>query len=331
MRIHGESLVLAKTKPGFLCFDKILSETVALRSTYEPDVAGTIIYEQGKDYIVDFDKGAIWRTDNSSIPDYSNHILYDKKDFNDRLISNYANHDYFVWVDYETQNGFDLSESTGQSGLLKRTTEKLHNSGHFKIIGYGDSIMTGAETSAEHLQFIRRYIAYLSELFPDSQIELEDAALPGHTTAEGVKQLEEKVLTHRPDLVLVAFGMNDHIKPCGNGISLANFKNNLFKIVIAIKESTSAEVILLSTFPPNPNWFFSTGRVNEYAEVTRAIAEQTATAYADVYSVWEKVLKRKDHPSLLGNNINHPNDFGHWLYLQALKSITIRRPCRNVH
>jgi len=34
-----------------------------------------------------------------------------------------------------------------------------------------------------------------------------------------------------------------------------------------------------------------------------------------------KVLERKDLPSLLGNNINHPNDFGHWLYYQALKSV----------
>jgi hypothetical protein len=37
--------------------------------------------------------------------------------------------------------------------------------------------------------------------------------------------------------------------------------------------------------------------------------------------VWAKALQRKDASSLLGNNINHPNDFGHWLYLQALEAI----------
>jgi hypothetical protein len=33
------------------------------------------------------------------------------------------------------------------------------------------------------------------------------------------------------------------------------------------------------------------------------------------------VLKRKDPSSLLGNNINHPNDFGHWLYVVALEGL----------
>ena len=110
-------------------------------------------------------------------------------------------------------------------------------------------------------------------------------------------------------------------KICGDGLPLNVFKNNLFNIVTTIKEKTSAEVILLSAFPPHPDWFFNNQKMHEYAETTAQIAVETHTAYADVYSVWIKVLKRKNHSSLLGNNINHPNDLGHWLYLQALKNI----------
>jgi acyl-CoA thioesterase I len=40
-----------------------------------------------------------------------------------------------------------------------------------------------------------------------------------------------------------------------------------------------------------------------------------------VYGPWMKVLERKDPESLLANNINHPNDFGHWLYFQALCAV----------
>jgi hypothetical protein len=43
--------------------------------------------------------------------------------------------------------------------------------------------------------------------------------------------------------------------------------------------------------------------------------------YADVFSVGKNVLARKDVSNLLGNDINHPNDFGHWLYFETLKSI----------
>jgi acyl-CoA thioesterase-1 len=49
---------------------------------------------------------------------------------------------------------------------------------------------------------------------------------------------------------------------------------------------------------------------------------EASCAYVDVYNTWIKVLQRKDQSSLLGNNINHPNDFGHCLYLQAFEAMT---------
>jgi acyl-CoA thioesterase-1 len=41
----------------------------------------------------------------------------------------------------------------------------------------------------------------------------------------------------------------------------------------------------------------------------------------NVYDIFEKVFARKDQPSLLSNNINHPNNFGHWLYFRAFKNL----------
>ena len=324
MKVIGDSLVLAGTRPGFLCFDSIVQESISVRSCYEPDRQGVVVYEPDRDYVVDAGAGTISRTENSRIADYSQHLLYGKKDFNDREISDYGNHDYFAWVDYQTSSGVTLSRSDDQSHLLQRTFDRLLRGGVFKIIGYGDSIIYGGEASAQHLQFIHRFADHLSELFPDAHVEVENGALPGHTTAEGVRRLDEKVLTRNGDLVLVAFGMNDHIKPSGDGISLTEFAGNLQNIVTSIKKQTNTDIILLSTFPPNPDWFFSTGQVGEYAEATRMIADGEDVAYADVFSVWTEVLLRKDCSSLLANNINHPNDFGHWLYSQALTSMVLK-------
>jgi hypothetical protein len=58
-----------------------------------------------------------------------------------------------------------------------------------------------------------------------------------------------------------------------------------------------------------------------YAAATKQAALEANCAYVDVYSTWMKVFKRKDQSSLLGNNINHPNDFGHWLYAQAFEAM----------
>jgi hypothetical protein len=62
--------------------------------------------------------------------------------------------------------------------------------------------------------------------------------------------------------------------------------------------------------------------MKDYAAATAAVADELNLAFVDVYGPWMKVLARKDPESMLGNNINHPNDFGHWLYLEALTSLT---------
>jgi hypothetical protein len=63
--------------------------------------------------------------------------------------------------------------------------------------------------------------------------------------------------------------------------------------------------------------------MQSYAEATQSVAAEVNAPYADVFGVWEHVLKRKDPSSLLGNNINHPNDFGHWLYVVALEGLKL--------
>ncbi|HOJ11894.1 MAG TPA: hypothetical protein PK733_15070 [Clostridiales bacterium] len=35
----------------------------------------------------------------------------------------------------------------------------------------------------------------------------------------------------------------------------------------------------------------------------------------------EELVAGKSHESLLLNNINHPNDYGHWLYFKALERL----------
>jgi hypothetical protein len=48
------------------------------------------------------------------------------------------------------------------------------------------------------------------------------------------------------------------------------------------------------------------------------VALEEHCAYADVYHFWMSLAARKKPEDLLANNINHPNDFGHWIYFEAL-------------
>jgi hypothetical protein len=48
-------------------------------------------------------------------------------------------------------------------------------------------------------------------------------------------------------------------------------------------------------------------------------------AHADVFDNWQTLAARKKPEDMLGNNINHPNDFGHWIYFQVFEAMGLCR------
>ena len=321
MAIQGDSLVLAKTIPGNLCFDNIVKGSVAMRSTFLAGKPGSIVYTEGADFVVDYPKGAIARTANSRIPNYSENPLYRVVDFSHGNYTNYSNHPYFVWVDYQTTHGERLARTNDQSKYLTGMRKKLEAGLPYKVVSYGDSIAAGGEASEPELRFPARFGKYLQEQFPKAKVEVVDASIPGYTSQQGLEWFEKYLgPVEKPDLVLLGFGMNDHNIP-GFGVEVEKFKQNFIALVKMIRERKGAEVIIFSTMPPNETWHYGSHRMGQYAEAAKQAAAQVQCAYVDVYSVWQMVLRRKDQPSLLGNNINHPNDFGHWIYEQAFEAM----------
>lgn len=318
MRVSGESLVLPATIPGKLAFDKLTNGSVVVRSSYLANDPGSTMYQEGVDFTVDHLNGMIARTPGSRIPDYSTNVLYGQHDFDQNNFPGYTNHPFFVWVDYETSNGDDFARPNDQAGYLTATRAKLAAGGPFRIVTFGDSITAGREASTPALGFTALYRNHLQSLFPASAIVVEDVSLPAYTSAQAIAAWDATVGRTTPDLVMLGWGMNDHSL---GGDTPEQFKQNLKTLVGMVRAQKHAEVILFSAFPPNEEWHFGTHRMYLYAEATRQAAAESSCAYVNVFDTWAMVLQRKDQPSLLGNNINHPDDFGHWLYLQAFAAL----------
>lgn len=321
MNIQGESLVLAATAPGNLCFDQVEKGSLTLRSTFVPGKPGGIVYTEGRDYVVDYASGTLARTADSRIPDYATHVLYGKTDFDHNQFQDFGNLPWFVWADYRTANGQPWARPNDQSQYMVNVRRKLEAGGPFRLASYGDSITAGGEASEEAFQFPHRFASDLRTKFPKAKIEVQDVSIPGYTSQQGVDWFDQKIGTvEHPDLVLLGFGMNDH-NIAEFGTPLETFKANLIQLVTLIRERKGADVILFSAFPPNEKWHFGSHQMDHYAAATQQAAAETKCAYVDVYGTWKRVLQRKDQSSLLGNNINHPNDFGHWLYAQAFAAM----------
>ncbi len=322
INIQGESLVLASTISGKLCFNSISRNSVIVRSTFLPNDSTCKVYTDGIDYIVDYQNGEIKRTIHSSIPDYSKNPLYGKKNFDHKQYSNYSNHPYFIWIDYTTKNGQQLKIPNDQSKYLMNFRKKLDEGIPVTIVSYGNSITAGGEASSPDLRFQYRWANYLKRIFPKADLKIEDVSIPGYTSKQGIEWWDNYIGKTSPDLVIVGWGMNDHNILSVGGNTPEQFKKNLMILVSMIKERKKAEVILYSSCPPNDDWHYGSHSMENYAKATKEAALESNCAYVDVYNTWKLVLKRKDHSSLLGNNINHPNDFGHWLYEQSFEAIT---------
>ncbi len=317
----GESVVLAGEVPAHLAFAPLLSQPISVRSTYREALPSTVQYEAGRDYQVD-ETGRIWRTPGSRIPDYATNLLYGKEDFRHEEFPDYGNGPFFVYVDYAHREKWEQPPAQAGFGVarLPNTRRKLQAGETVRIVAFGDSITAGGDASAPDLIFWERWANALRAKYPRARIEAINGATGGDTTVQGLKRLPAKVLRQHPDLVLIGFGMNDHNRE-GFGVPLDTFATNLRTMVDRIRAETGAEVILFSAFPPNPKWHYGSHNMAAYAEATEGVAREEHCAFADVYHFWMSIAERKKSEDLLANNINHPNDFGHWIYFQALEAI----------
>ena len=317
----GESVILVGDEPANLAFAPLPSQPVKVRSTYRDGLPQTVHYEPGRDYVLEA-SGQIRRTPDSRIPDFRTNVLYGREDFNHTQFPGFGNGGFFVFVDYSHREKWSPVPPPTElnAKCLPNTRKKLRAGGKIRIVAYGDSITAGGDASAPGLIFWERWADALRQKYPRATIETVNGATGGDPMVQGLQRLPEKVLAQKPDLVLIGFGMNDHNR---GGVPSAAFADNLRMMIDRVRTDTGAEIVLFSAFPPNPKWHYGTHNMAAYAAATEAVAREKHCAFADVYNLWQQFAGKKKPEDLLGNNINHPNDFGHWIYFQALWAMNV--------
>ena len=155
-----------------------------------------------------------------------------------------------------------------------------------------------------------------------SAIALHNGACAGWTADHGLADVE-RVAAAAPDLVIVAFGMND-----SGYASAHDFAGNIAGIVAGVRRAVPhAEFVLVSPMLPNPEWHYPVmERFAEYRQALGAL-RGPGVALADVTAIWTELLRRKSVYDLTGNGINHPSDFGHRVYADVILALL----CRSLH
>lgn len=232
-------------------------------------------------------------------------------------------HDRNVEITYRradrvTRTTESVSAAETVSRALPGTKAILKSGRSLTIAVSGDSISTGLDASLTASAppgqpgYPDLVAAQLKQQF-GSEIRLVNRAVAGWSVSHGVQD-SESLMASKPDIVIVAYGMNDVGRRDPDW-----FENQTRLLIKKIRDAApNAEIILVAPMRGNREWIHTpTEMFGPYRDRLRALTGP-GIVLADVTSVWEQLLIHKHDLDLTGNGLNHPNDFGHRLYAQTV-------------
>lgn len=193
---------------------------------------------------------------------------------------------------------------------LPRTAAALKNGDDLSVVFFGCSTALGGNSSGfvgvapNAPSWTQMTVESLKKAYPAADITANTVAKGGQTISNGLSQIAE-VNGHKPDLVIMEFGMNEG----AHKYSQALFVSEIKKAVDGIRaENPDCEFLLMSSWVPNRELKNYDWPEEPFMTATAAL-EGEGFAVGDWWSPHAYVLQSKRYFDMTGNNVNHPNDF----------------------
>ncbi|MBB6734380.1 DUF5722 domain-containing protein [Cohnella zeiphila] len=245
-------------------------------------------------------------------------------------------HDRQIVITYKHVGAWNGPVPKFDEASLPKTIGKLRAGAPVKLALYGDSISVGANASGytgvpPYLPIWGRMTANALERYYHTDITFVNPSVGGTTSTWGKDHAAALVASEHPDLVIIAFGMNDGSGTgIGDGVRPSVFKENIRSIIDTVRAvNPAAEFILVGTTLPNPETFFLDQQPYYNAALNELASGMEGVAAANLTGVHAELLKTKSFGDMTGNNINHPNDFLSRWYAQFVFGMLADRPGRN--
>lgn len=330
----GETVLFIQDPQGDTALASLLFEPLTLVRV--SNAAGTLTYEEGRDFLwkpgsrvltlpagsrIVSKKAADLRRPAGSQPYRLTH-----RDGQGEILfgASHEYHDIQTRVSY-THKPVDWATVVrpSETNALPKTRSRLQQRQRLKVALLGDSISTGCNASgwagvAPHQPAYQDlFVSQLQRIF-HSEVTLTNLAVGGTDTSWGLTRVDA-LAANRPDLILLAFGMND-----AAGRSAAEYQANMRAMVDKLgARCPDAEFILIAPMLGNKDWVILHAELfPQYRNALAALC-RPGVALADMTTLWARLLENKKDWDLTGNGVNHPNDFGHRVYAQVLSSLLI--------
>jgi len=215
------------------------------------------------------------------------------------------------------------------------------------IVALGDSVTAGIfelRTYDFAAVYHARLKAQLEARWPRCIFNVLNVGIGGDSAPGGRARLEQDVIPHRPDLVTIAFGLND----ANSGeAGRSRFATALRGIAQALREHTEADLAFLTPsfmnsgdagtavadvhraadLPARFAAIQNSGLLGRYAEDVRLVAAEFECPVADVYHAWEQLAESGlDTTAMLANGLNHPDRDAHRIPADLLMALIDPKP-----
>ena len=204
------------------------------------------------------------------------------------------------------------------SDLCGRLAKRWPDNPTINIVCHGHSVPAGYACTP----WVDTFHAYphlvhkaLNQRFPYAVTNVIVTAIGGETSPLGAARFERDVLCHRPDLVVIDYGLNDR------SITLAEAEK-AWRGMIEKALQYGTPLILMT-----PSWdltYFSQDdlwhSLRAHAAQERSLAAEYGVALGDTFAAFQRYIDAGGDLQDLLSHVNHPSPLGHQLIAREITS-----------
>ena len=191
------------------------------------------------------------------------------------------------------------------------------------IVCHGHSVPSGyfatpyVNTFSAYPHLLHRLV---KERFPFAVANVIVTAIGGETSPSGAKRFEGDVLTHRPDVLTLDYGLNDRFV----GLEAAK---EAWKSMIERALSENVKVILCTPTWDNNYYTGAEGwqKLEQHAEQIRSLADEYNIGLADSFKAFARNVQEPEDMAKYLSHVNHPTEAGHRLVAEEIAKYFVAR------
>ena len=224
---------------------------------------------------------------------------------------------FLIWISLISHQ--TLAQQADRGDYLKAVVNLMETqwprNRTLRIVSHGHSVPAGY-FKTPHVDSLHAYPHLLhvglKEAFPHAVINVIVTAIGGENAESGAKRFVSEVLSHRPDILLIDYALNDR------GIGLEKAARAWTEMITTAKKKGVKVVLLTPTPDTRSKWDHPDDPLYQHAAQIRRLAREHQVGLVDSYQRFQDAVAAGTPLDQLMSQINHPNHQGHQLVAEGL-------------